>query len=53
MTHKLFNEIKTGKHIQFVLKKEIECKCGQKAIWWKTDYICRTVTAYPCKYNKL
>lgn len=51
---KLLTDIKNGNHIQFILnteKEKVECRCGHAAIWWKTGYLCGTITAYPCKYN--
>ena len=47
-------EVKDGTHKQFQLNREkqrVECKCGQVAIWWKTGYLCSTITAYPCRFN--
>lgn len=47
--------ISNDKHSQFIYNKEknrIECRCGHAAVWWKTGYICGTITAYPCEYNK-
>lgn len=47
-------EIKSGIHKQFVYdseKQRVECRCGQAAIWWRTGYLCGTITAYPCKFN--
>ena len=52
---KLIKEIKEGNHKQFIFDKENEnviCRCGHIAIWWNTNYICGTITAYPCIYNK-
>lgn len=46
-------EIKNGTHKQFeLIDGVVKCKCGYRhpAIWWKTGYICGTITAYPCKY---
>ena len=49
--NKLFDSIRSGQHKQFELKDGVvKCKCGYQAIWWNTDYICGTITAYPCKY---
>ena len=49
----LLETIKKGTHPQFLLNKDIvECKCGHVAIWFRTGYLCGTITAYPCKYNK-
>lgn len=56
MQVELAEEIKSGKHKQFVFDTEVElvyCRCGHRAIWWKTGYLCGTITAYPCKYNRL
>lgn len=50
----LHQQIKEGRHKQFVFdnnEKRVKCRCGYKAIWWKTGYLCGTITAYPCKYN--
>ncbi len=45
-------EIKNGTHKQFELKNGVvHCKCGHKGIYFKTGYLCGTITAYPCKYN--
>ncbi len=47
-------EVKAGTHKQFVLnseKKKVECRCGHVAIWWRTGYLCGTITAYPCRFN--
>lgn len=45
-------EIKEGKHKQFELKETVKCRCGLKAIFWKTGYLCSSITAYPCEYSK-
>ena len=53
---KLQTEIKSGLHKQFVLnsgKNRVECRCGHVAIFFRTGYLCGTITAYPCKYNYL
>lgn len=50
----LANQIKNGQHPQFIYSSEksrVECKCGHVAVWWKTGFVCGTITAYPCKYN--
>ena len=52
--NKLFADIKAGTHEQFIFnskEEQIKCKCGCKAIWWRTGYLCGSITAYPCKYN--
>ena len=50
--YSVIENIKKGGHPQFILKDEmIKCRCGHNAVWWKTGYICGTITAYPCKYN--
>lgn len=46
----LLKQIKEGKHHQFILNGVVKCKCGCNAIWWKTGYLCSSITAYPCKY---
>lgn len=49
----LLETIKNGTHPQFLLNEDkVECKCGHVAIWVRTGYLCGTITAYPCKYNK-
>ena len=50
----LIEEIKAGKNEQFIYNTDserVQCKCGHNAIWWQRDYLCGTITAYPCKYN--
>ena len=52
--NRLLAEVKAGTHPQFVLdtdKNRVECRCGHVAIWWKTGYLCGTITAYPCRFN--
>lgn len=50
----LLEAIKNDAHPQFLLNKDrVECKCGHVAIWFRTGYLCGTITAYPCKYNKM
>ncbi len=52
--NRLLAEVKAGTHLQFVLntdKNRVECRCGHVAIWWKTGYLCGTITAYPCRFN--
>ena len=47
-------EVRAGTHKQFILnteKERVECRCGHVAVWWKTGYLCGTITAYPCKFN--
>lgn len=54
LTLELAEEIKSGNHKQFVFDEKaqkVKCRCGYSAIFWKTGYICGTITAYPCKYN--
>jgi hypothetical protein len=51
----LTTEIKQGTHAQFVLDSDsnkVYCKCGHVAVFWQTGYLCGTITAYPCKFNK-
>ena len=49
----LLETLKKGTHPQFLLNKDIvECKRGHVAVWFRTGYLCGTITAYPCKYNK-
>lgn len=51
----LSTEIKQGTHKQFYLDLEsnrVFCKCGHIAAFWQTGYLCGTITAYPCKFNK-
>lgn len=53
-TQELLKQIKDGNHKQFILnnqKENVECRCGYNAIWYRTGYLCGTITAYPCKYN--
>lgn len=55
-TKALLESVKSGNDKQFILNKEkekVECRCGHAAIWWGTGYLCGTITAYPCKFNKL
>lgn len=52
--NRLLAEVKAGTHKQFIFnseKERVECRCGHVAIWWKTGYLCGTITAYPCKFN--
>lgn len=52
---KIINCIMGGNDSQFVFDKEtnsIKCKCGYSAVWMRTGFVCGTITAYPCKYNK-
>ncbi len=49
------NAIIKGFDSQFVFnkeKKKIECKCGHSAVWIRDNFVCGTITAYPCQYNK-
>ena len=53
MEKELIAQIKNNTHKQFELVNGyVRCKCGYTAIFWKTGYLCGTITAYPCKYNK-
>lgn len=48
-------QIKEGKHPQFIYntaKQKVTCRCGHDAIRIRTGYICATITAYPCRFNK-
>lgn len=50
----LILSVKNGTHKQFLFSKKndrVECKCGQAAVVFGNGYMCRTITAYPCKYN--
>lgn len=52
----IINTIKKGNDAQFTYDKKtntIKCKCGYTAIWIRTGFVCGTITAYPCEYNKL
>jgi hypothetical protein len=56
---KLLNSIKAGTHKQFIYNnvskdadKNVRCRCGCAAIWWRDGYICGSITARPCKYNR-
>ncbi|MDR1716496.1 MAG: hypothetical protein LBS20_11695 [Prevotella sp.] len=56
LTIELTEQIKTGEHPQFIYDKEkqkITCRCGLEALWFQNGYLCPTVTAYPCRYNKM
>ena len=50
----LLQEIKSGNHPQFICNKDaqIVCRCGHSAVQVSNGYVCGTITAYPCKYNK-
>lgn len=51
----LFHQIKQNKHPQFIYnnkKQKVICRCQQEAIWLRNGYLCPTITAYPCEYNK-
>jgi hypothetical protein len=53
-TVKYVKEIRDGKHKQFIWNKEKEkvtCRCGHAAVFMKNEFVCGTITAYPCKYN--
>lgn len=50
----LLLEVKSGTHKQFFLnekREQVECRCGHVAIWWRTGYLCGSITAYPCSFN--
>jgi hypothetical protein len=50
---KILESVKNGTHPQFILTDDVvKCKCGHAAVWLRSDYLCGTITAYPCKYNK-
>lgn len=54
VSYDLMTDIKNGTHKQFVYNTEltrVDCRCGHPAVWWKTGFLCGTITAYPCKYN--
>lgn len=49
----IVSEILPGTHRQFIFneeKEKVECRCGHAAVWWRTGYVCGTITAYPCKF---
>ena len=47
-------EIRNKTHKQFELVYGyVKCKCGHIAIFFRTGYLCGTITAYPYKYNNL
>jgi hypothetical protein len=51
--NELLLSVKNGTHPQFFLdnkESQVKCKCGCKAVWWKTGYLCGSITAYPCKF---
>lgn len=55
INQELVNKIKSNTHHQFELSKvtgEVVCKCGRPAVYFRDGYLCGTITAYPCKYNK-
>ena len=31
---------------------KMKCKFGSVAVFWKTGYICSSITAYPCEYSR-
>ncbi len=55
MNAKLIEQIKQNKHPQFILDNAgfVTCKCGHKAVDFRGGFLCGTITAYPCDYNKL
>lgn len=55
LTKSLLVQIKDGNHPQFVFNannNQVKCRCGHNAIWFKTDYVCGTITAYGCRYTR-
>ncbi len=55
ITLELVKQIEEGKHHQFTLdkkKQRVTCRCGEDAVWLRDGYLCPTITAYPCEYNK-
>lgn len=46
--------IKKGDHFQFTIdpgSNVVFCRCGRIAIFFKTGYLCGSITAYPFKFN--
>ena len=51
----LIVKIKQGQHHQFIYnqgKQNVTCRCGLEAIWLRNGYLCPSITAYPCEFNK-
>lgn len=50
----VLKSINEGTHPQFTTNEDghIICKCGHNAVEFRGGFICGTVTAYPCSYNK-
>jgi hypothetical protein len=50
----VIEQIKNGTHKQFFIKADkVFCKCGCIAVAFKNEgYLCSTITAYTCKFNK-
>ena len=52
--NELHKSIANGTDKQFVYNRDkdrVECRCGHAAVFWRSGYLCGTITAYPCKYN--
>ena len=46
--------VKNGTNEQFSYceeKEKVVCKCGYSAVWFRTAFLCGTITAYSCEYN--
>ena len=52
-TQELLKQIKSGENTNYIFNEEkqiVTCRCGHAAVWFRTGFICGTITAYPCEY---